>query len=65
MTLDIYAGCFDKIYIFCPSVNLDHTWQPVKEYIKDKLKIKYDDKEDPIYYDEYVPAELFKIIETN
>ena len=64
MILDIYAGCFDKIYIFSPSVNLDHTWQPVKEYIKDKLKIKDDDKEDPIYYDEYVPEELLKIIET-
>ena len=56
--LDIYSGCFDKIYIFSPSVNLDHTWQPVKEYIKDKLKIKDDDKEDPIYYDEYDSAEL-------
>ena len=64
MILDIYAGCFDKIYIFSPSVNLDHTWQPVKAYIKDKLKIKDDDKEDPIYYDEYVPEELLKIIET-
>ena len=64
MILDIYAGCFDKNYIFSPSVNLDHTWLPVKEYIKDKLKIKDDDKEDPIYYDEYVPEELLKIIET-
>ena len=44
--LDIYAGCFDKIYIFSPSVNLDHTWLPVKEYIKGKLKIKDDDKEE-------------------
>ena len=36
----------------------------MKEYIKDKLKIKDDDKEDPIYYDEYVPEELLKVIET-
>ncbi len=47
MTLDICAGCFGKIYNFPPSVNLDHTWLPVKEN-KDKLKIKDDDKEDPI-----------------
>ena len=60
MILDIYAGCFDKIYIFSPSVNLDHTWEPVKAYIQDKLKIKDDDKADPIYYDEYVAEELFK-----
>ena len=53
-----------SIRYFSPSVDLDHTWQPVKEYIKDKLKIKDDDKEDPIYYDKYVPEELLKIIET-
>ena len=47
MILDIYEGCFDKIYVFSPSVNLDHTWLPVKEYIKDKMKMKDDDKEDP------------------
>ncbi len=35
----------------------------MKEYNKEKLKIKDDDQEDPIYYDEYVPDELFKIIE--
>ena len=36
-------------YVFSPSVNLDHTWLPVKECIKDKIKIKDDDKEDPIF----------------
>ena len=64
MILDIYEGCFDKIYIFSPSVNLDHTWNPVKEYIKDKMKIKDDDKEDPIYFDEYDSEALMKIMET-
>ena len=38
MLLYIYEQCFDKIYIFSPSVNLDHTWQPVKEYISNKCK---------------------------
>ena len=63
--LDIYEGCFDKIIIFSPSVNLDHTWLPVKEYFKNKLEIKDDDKEDPIYFDEYHPEDLSNIIETN
>ena len=40
-----------KYILFSPSVNLDHTWQPVKEYIKDKMKIKDDDKDDPIYFE--------------
>ena len=64
MILDIYDGCFDKLYIFSPSVHLDHTWQPVKEYIKEKLKIKDDEKEDPVYFDEYDPEALLKIIDT-
>ena len=64
MILDIYKGCFDRIYIFSPSVDLDHTWLPVKEYIKDKLKINDDDKDDPIYFDEYDPDALTKIIDT-
>ena len=32
MILDIYKGCFDRIYIFSPSVDVDKTWVPVKEY---------------------------------
>lgn len=64
MILDIYEGCFDKIYIFSPSINLDHTWLPVKEYIKEKMKIKDDDKDDPIYFDEYNSEALMKIIDT-
>ena len=51
-------------YVFSPSVNLDHTWLRVKEHIKDKMKIKDDDKEDPIYFDEYDSEALMKIMET-
>ena len=62
MILDIYRGCFDRIYIFSPSVHLDHTWYPVKEYIKNHMKVE-DNKEDPLYFDEYDPEALTKIIE--
>jgi Poxvirus A32 protein len=63
MILDIYKGCFDRIYIFSPSVHLDHTWYPVKEYIKTHMKVE-DSKEDPIYFDEYDSEALTKIIDT-
>ena len=36
----------------------------MKEYIKEKMKIKDDDKEDPIYFDEYDAEALMKIMET-
>ena len=34
MVLDIYRDCFNRIYIFSPSINVDSTWIPVKEYIE-------------------------------
>ena len=63
MILDIYGAVSIRFIFFSPSVNLDHTWQPVKEYFQDKLKIEDDDKEDPIYCAEYVLEELLKIID--
>jgi len=33
MILDIYRDCFSRIYLFSPSINVDMTWQPVKDYI--------------------------------
>ena len=63
MVLDIYRDCFSRIYIFSPSINVDSTWIPVKEYIEKQMKVK-SSKEDPIYFDHYDPADLIKIIAT-
>jgi len=63
MILDIYRGCFEKIYVFSPSVYLDGTWLPVKDYIENEMKVKHT-KEDLIYFDEYIPSDLEKIIDT-
>ena len=30
MILDIYKNCFSRIYIFSPSIEVDHVWVPVK-----------------------------------
>ena len=38
MTLDIYKGCFSRIYIWSPSIEVDNTWKPVKDYIRDHIK---------------------------
>ena len=40
MIMDIYKGCFNRIYIFSPSVDIDHTWQPVKDYIEKDAPMK-------------------------
>ena len=63
MILEIYKNCFSRIYIFSPSIDVDSTWIPVKEYIEKEMKVQ-NTKEDPIYFDHYDPESLHKIIDT-
>ena len=62
MIMDIYRGCFERVYIFSPSINVDHTWLPVKEYLDKSINLK--DDEPPLYYDHYDPESLETIIDT-
>ena len=61
--LDIYRDCFSRIYIFSPSIDVDQTWEPVKNCIEKHMKLKHTDEE-PIYFDHYNPADLERIIDT-
>jgi len=63
MILDIYRGCFERIYIMSPSIEVDHSWVPVKNYIDKVMKVK-DSKDEPIYFDHYDPVALENIITT-
>ena len=49
LILDIYRGCFSRIYIFSPSIDIDDTWLPVKKFIADELTT--DDEQ--IYYPDF------------
>ena len=40
MILNIYKNCFSRIYIFSPSITVDTTWTPVKEYIEKRDECK-------------------------
>ena len=62
LILDIYKDCFERIYIFSPSINVDHTWLPVKSYLDNKITLSED--EPPLYYDHYDPESLQTIVET-
>ena len=61
MTLDVYKDCFSRIYVWSPSVNVDSTWGPVKDYIRDHIKPS--DREQ-IYFDSYEPAGLEQVVNT-
>ena len=40
MILDIYRDCFSRIFIFSPSIEVDATWGPVKNYIEKRTRVK-------------------------
>jgi hypothetical protein len=63
LILKVYRGCFERIYIFSPSVNVDQTWEAVKKYQSDVMKVLESDTEQ-LYYDHYNTDDLEKIIET-
>jgi hypothetical protein len=62
MILDIYRDCFSRIYIFSPSIEVDLTWKPVKDYIEKHMKVKHT-PEEPLYFDHYDPEALTTILE--
>jgi len=62
MIVDIYRGCFSRIYVFSPSIDVDMTWEPVKEYLANDLK--QDEKKEKYLFDHYNPTEPPKIIDT-
>ena len=61
MTLDIYKGCFSRVYIWSQSIEVDGTWKLVKDYIRDHTKPN--DREQ-CYFDSYDPAEHAQVINT-
>ena len=61
MILDIYKGCFSRIYIWSPSIEVDQTWKPVKDYNRDHIKPNDREK---TYFDSYDPSELEQAIDT-
>jgi len=62
MILDIYKGCFERIYIFSPSVKIDSTWEPVRKYLNETINLTED--EPPLFYDTNDQESLEQIINT-
>ena len=63
MIMNLYDKCFERVYIFSPSINVDATWSPVKEYIEDKMKA-IETETDKFYFDHYDQEALESIITT-
>ena len=63
MIINLYDKCFERVYIFSPSVNVDATWTPVKEYIENKMDA-HETETDKFYFDHYDQESLESIIAT-
>jgi hypothetical protein len=63
LILKVYRGCFERIYVFSPSVNVDQTWEAVKNYQLGVMKVK-DSEDEVLYHDYYSVEALEKIIDT-
>ena len=61
MILDMYKGCFSRIYIWSPSIEVDSARKPVNDYIRDHIKPNDRDK---CYFDSYDPSGLEQVIKT-
>ena len=61
MVLDIYRDCVSIVYIWSPSINVDSTWKPVKDYIRDHIKPSDREK---CYFDSYEASELEQVAKT-
>ncbi|CAE7444260.1 unnamed protein product, partial [Symbiodinium pilosum] len=51
MILEQYRGCFERIYIFSPSISVDDGWRPVKQYIEETMKVPTDREQ--VYFEDW------------
>ena len=52
LVMDIYKGCFEKIYIFSPTIFIDDNWDVVKKYTEKELDVKHSE-DDPVYFETF------------
>jgi hypothetical protein len=59
--LDVYRGCFQRIFVFSPTVFVDPQWRALFDYQRKWLHVEDDEK---LYFDVFSDADLNKVIET-
>ena len=53
LILNHYRGCFEKIYIWSPTMSVDTRWNSIKEYCKKELN-QVESKHEKYYFDTYI-----------
>lgn len=57
----IQAGCYQRIFVFSPSVHLDSVWQVVKDYVHKTLGV---DENEKCFFDTWDEDALREILQT-
>ena len=57
----LYDKCWERIYVFSPSVHLDSAWLPVKKYVEEQLHV--DVMKEQCFFDAWDPAAIAGIVQ--
>ena len=61
MVIRLYKGCWARIYVFSPSVDVDSSWLPVKEYVEKTLGV--DQEKEKCFFSHWDAAALHEIVD--
>jgi hypothetical protein len=61
MLTRLYAGCFERIYVFSPSVHLDSVWSVVKDHVEQVMGVPESEK---CFFDTWDQDALDEILST-
>ena len=60
LILDVFKGCFERVYLFSPTAHTDTNWEPVLKYIRKDLKVP---EEEEVFFDTFDVAAIEAIID--
>ena len=61
LLIRLYKGCWARIYVFSPSVDVDSAWLPVKKYVEEVLHV--DPKKEQCFFSEWDAGALQHIVD--
>jgi len=61
LALKFWRGCFSRIYLFSPTADVDHTWEPLKEYVSKHLMKNSDEQ---FFFTTFDEKKLNEILDT-
>jgi hypothetical protein len=57
--LDVYRGCWERVYIFSKTVHVDPVWRSVMEW---QEREKQPDKREMLYFDDFSDEDILKVV---